>query len=92
MQLCEYNGSEPVERDMDLIRELLLQIAANPTLDGKHFYRFDKSDTFEGHSLAEVTYHVNLLVGYPLDSGNAYILWSRGSNSGGLHSMSWPPE
>ena len=44
MQLCEYNGSEPVERDMDLIRELLLQIAA-----------------FEGHSLAEVTYHVNLL-------------------------------
>jgi len=31
-------------------------------------------------------------VGYPLDSGNAYILWSRGSNSGGLHSMSWPPE
>jgi hypothetical protein len=30
--------------------------------------------------------------GYLLDSGNACILWSRGTNFGGPHCMLWRPE
>jgi hypothetical protein len=50
-----------MERDIDLIRELLLRIAANPKLDGRHFYVYDESDKPDGYSLADVTYHVDLL-------------------------------
>ncbi|MGD0227705.1 MAG: DUF2513 domain-containing protein [Terriglobia bacterium] len=48
-----------MERDMDLIRELLLQVDSNPKLDGTHYHIFNKP--IEGHSLQEVTYHVDLL-------------------------------
>ncbi len=38
-----------MERDMDLIRDILLKVAADPELDGSRFRVFDTAD-FEGHS------------------------------------------
>jgi hypothetical protein len=60
MQLCQYKGSATVERNMDLIRELLIKVAANPQLDGSSFYTFTPADipTF---SQQELNYHVDLL-------------------------------
>src|SRR5229473_2330977 len=45
---------------MDLIRDILLKVAADPELDGSHFKVFDTSD-FEGHSQQEIAYHIDLL-------------------------------
>ena len=49
-----------MERDMDLIRDILLKVAADPELNGSHFKVFDMSD-FEGHSQDEIAYHIDLL-------------------------------
>jgi Hypothetical protein (DUF2513) len=50
-----------VKRDMDLIREILLKVEADPTSDGSHFVTYGPSD-FEGHSQREISYHVDLLL------------------------------
>lgn len=50
-----------MQRDMDLIRELLLRIEKNPQLDGTHYVAFNRSDDFGEHSFEEVLYHVDLL-------------------------------
>ena len=49
-----------MERDMDLIRDILLKVAADPELDGSRFKLFDTSD-FEGYSQEEIAYHIDLL-------------------------------
>jgi len=49
-----------VKRDMDLIREILLKVEADPELQGSRFKVFDTSD-FAGHSQEEITYHIDLL-------------------------------
>ena len=49
-----------VKRDMDLIRDILLKVEADPRMDGSRFVVFDTSD-FEGHSQAEIAYHIDLL-------------------------------
>jgi hypothetical protein len=59
MQVFEYR-SVTVERDMDLIRDILLKVAADPELDGSRYKVFDTTD-FEGHSENEIAYHVDLL-------------------------------
>lgn len=50
-----------MERDMDLIRDLLLQVEVDPLLDGYHFRNFDESD-FPDHTNEEIAYHVDLLI------------------------------
>jgi hypothetical protein len=49
-----------VKRDMDLIRDILLKVEADPELDGMKFKCFEPSD-FDAHSQQEITYHIDLL-------------------------------
>lgn len=50
-----------MKRDMDLIREILLKVEADPQLDGSHAYKTFEASDFKGHSQEEITYHVDLL-------------------------------
>ena len=59
MRVIEYRRIE-VKRNMDLIRDILLKVEEDPTLDGYRFMTYDTSD-FEGHSTEEITYHIDLL-------------------------------
>ena len=49
-----------MRRDMDLIRNILLKVEADPRMNGSRFVVFDTSD-FEGHSQDEIAYHIDLL-------------------------------
>jgi Hypothetical protein (DUF2513) len=60
MRVVEFRRVQ-VERDMDLIREILLRIDADPTLNGTTYKAFEASD-FEGHSQEEIVYHIDLLL------------------------------
>jgi len=53
-----------VQRDMDLIREILLQVEANPETDGRteFVYQSPEEMGISGHSLEEIAYHTNLLI------------------------------
>jgi len=51
----------PVERDMDLIREVLLKVEADPEMDGYHYKCFDSSD-FPGHTNQQIAYHIEQLI------------------------------
>jgi hypothetical protein len=68
MQVCDLRGRLPdVKRDLNLLRDLLLWIEADSTMDGTREYYFDPNDRealpdFSGHSFDEIAYHVNLLV------------------------------
>ena len=59
-----------LNRDMDLIRVILLRVEGDPKLDGTHWEPFDKPDEFPGYSLKEVQYHVDLLIESGLLRGN----------------------
>jgi hypothetical protein len=50
-----------VERNMDLIRDMLLKVAADPKLDGSHHYVFTPADGLGEYSQEELNYHVDLL-------------------------------
>jgi hypothetical protein len=50
-----------VERNMDLIREMLLRIASDPKLDGSHNFVFNSKDNLGDYSQDELNYHVDLL-------------------------------
>ncbi len=53
-----------MERDMDLVRDLLLKIAANREMDGtcEFMYETPQDLGISGHSLDEVAYHIRLLI------------------------------
>ena len=59
MQVYEYRRIA-VKRDMDLIRDILRKVEADPRMDGSRYVVFETSD-FEGHSQAEIAYHIDLL-------------------------------
>lgn len=59
MRVVEYRRIE-VKRDMDLVRDILLKVEEDPTLNGYTFKTCSTAD-FEGHSEAEITYHIDLL-------------------------------
>jgi len=61
MRTIECKRKANVERDMDLIREILLKVEADPELDGYHYKTLDSAD-FPGHTKREVAYHVGQLV------------------------------
>ena len=50
-----------VERNMDLIREMLLRIAADPKLNGCSRYAFTSADNLGNYSQEELNYHVDQL-------------------------------
>jgi len=56
--------TEEMTRDMDLIRDLLLQIERNPQMDGHHWVCLTRPEEIctIGKSLDEVGYHLTLLV------------------------------
>jgi Hypothetical protein (DUF2513) len=45
---------------MDLVREILLRVNADPSLNGLRFVVFSPTD-FPGHTQDEIAYHVDLL-------------------------------
>jgi len=63
MEVLEYKETA-VQRDMDLIRNLLLNIEGDPRFDGLRWYRIGGPADLgiDGHSAEEVGYHLNLLI------------------------------
>jgi hypothetical protein len=60
MRVVEFRRVQ-VKRDMDLIREILLRVEADPTLNGSIYKAFDASE-FSGRSQEEIVYHIDLLI------------------------------
>lgn len=60
---------------MDLVRELLLRIEADPRLDGSHRILFQDVDEMglSGRSYNEVAYHLRLLVEEKYVDGSAQV-------------------
>ena len=58
-----------VKRDMDFIRELLLQIEDDPRFDGTSWFTFTKTDD-DTHSAEEFGYHLTMLVEAGFLKGN----------------------
>ena len=61
MQVVYESPQLEMKRDMDLIRDLLILIDADPRLDGTQWLEITHSD-FPSHALKEVAYHIVLLV------------------------------
>jgi len=59
-----------MERNMDLIREMLLRVAAHPKLDGTHYFVFTPEDNLGDFSPEELNYHVDLLFEAGFVAGN----------------------
>lgn len=70
MQFVGWKGVA-VNRDMDLIRDILLRVEADPKLEGTDWMPFDKASEFPGHSLKEIQYHADLLIESGMLNGNA---------------------
>lgn len=53
-----------MKRDMDLTRDLLLFIEANPKMDGSREFYFNETESmgFNEYSIDEISYHLALLV------------------------------
>jgi len=66
--VCDCQKVE-MQRDMDLIRELLIRMDQNPRLDGTKWMVLDGTDA-PGHSIEEISYHVLLLVEAGFVRGN----------------------
>ena len=49
---------------MDLIRDLLMKVAADDLLDGTRWVHYESLEELgiEGHSMMEIGYHLNLLI------------------------------
>jgi hypothetical protein len=63
-------SSIKVQRDMDLIRDLLLSIEKDATLDGSRYVVFNDPKEFGDHTIEEITYHVDLLMEAGLVKGD----------------------
>jgi hypothetical protein len=63
-----------MQRDMDLIREILLRVAANQEMDGRteFIYQSPEEIGITGHSLEEVAYHVKMLIKSGYLEGNLH--------------------
>lgn len=59
-----------MQRDMDLVRELLLKIEANPLCDGTRW----NTIYIPGHSVEETNYHLKLLEQAGYISGNQPVV------------------
>lgn len=59
-----------MERDLELIRELLVRIERDPQLNGSRYVTFDNPEVFAGRSVEELNYHVDLLFEAGFVKGN----------------------
>ena len=57
-----------MKRDMDLIRDILLKIEGDPSLDGTRYTEYTEVD-FPEHSRQEIFYHMDLLFEAQLTDG-----------------------
>jgi len=64
MQILEYQERLEMKRDMDLIRDLLLEVEGNPLYDGtKWVHPVNPSElNIKNHSREEVGYHLTMLI------------------------------
>ncbi|SPF47560.1 conserved hypothetical protein [Candidatus Sulfotelmatobacter kueseliae] len=63
MQIQECQRYTDVKRDMDYVRDLLLQIEEDPRFDGTSWFTFTEKDELgSGHSTEELGYHLAMLV------------------------------
>jgi hypothetical protein len=46
---------------MDLVRDILIKVEDDPSLDGSIYKTYDEDD-FPGHTREEITYHIDLLM------------------------------
>ncbi len=60
-----------MNRDMDLVRQILLHVEGDPNLDGTHWMPFNKASDFPDHTLKEIQYHADLLIESGMLNGNA---------------------
>jgi hypothetical protein len=58
----------PVQRNMDLIRKLLMEIEAEPAMDGNTEFKFD---TVDGYSPEQTEYAVKMLIQAGFVEGNS---------------------
>jgi hypothetical protein len=58
-----------MQRDMDLVRDLLLEIDSDPKLDGLHWASAE-SLSIDGRSPEEISYHVTMLIEAGYITGN----------------------
>lgn len=68
-----------MQRDMDLIRDLLLELESNPLCDGRRFINLD----MPGRSIEEIDYHLGLL----LEAG--YLKGTQTMSTISVSSMTW---
>jgi hypothetical protein len=61
MAVVEPDVRSALERDMDLIREVLLKVEVDSEMDGYHYKFFDFSD-FPGYTDEQVACHVEQLL------------------------------
>ena len=59
-------GAQDVKRDMELVRELLLEIEANPQLNGRQFIDLPVGN----HNPEEMAYTLSLLIGEGIVTGH----------------------
>lgn len=72
MQVYERRTVE-VQRDMDLVRELLLRIEQDKSLDGTRWIGFTPAELgMEQRSVEEIAYHLDLLIDAGLVEGKSY--------------------
>lgn len=68
-----------MQRDMDLIRQILLEVEKCPLCDGHHFVNID----IPGRSIEEVNYHIRLL------EQAGYIIGSQTMLTYSVSSLTW---
>ena len=75
-----------VQRNMDLIREVLLKIEENSEMDGTRSFMLEQPEQLgiTGYPVEEVAYHVKLLIKEKLLDGDA-----RGYSIGIVRSLTW---
>jgi Hypothetical protein (DUF2513) len=77
MQIA-FKKNEAMKRDMDLVRDLLLGVEADPRLDGTKWIRPDERDNLGvvgigPHSKREIAYHLELLIEAGLIEGRSGV-------------------
>jgi hypothetical protein len=71
-----------MQRDMELIREILLWVESHPELDGMHFAEVTE-EAFPEHSAQELQYHLNLL----FDEG--FVNGMKGGETSLVSKLTW---
>jgi Hypothetical protein (DUF2513) len=84
VQVCEYK-EVTMNRDMDLVRELLLFVERDPRLNGTAWMspRNAEEMGITGHSIEEINYHLTMLV----EAG--FLLGRIGPNYPAISRMTW---